>query len=155
MNCELSKMCGKILRIVNLTKKSLRIVNWGLKMLWIVNSDPPPFPPQLTFVAEWCRKWRLAANTDKTKVVHFRKKSIAQTTYNFYLGSTSIEKVSTYKYLGVLFDEFLDFEENARLLADSAGRALGAIRTKLKYLKECGFNSFNTLFKCGVLSICD
>ena len=41
------------------------------------------------------------------------------------------------------------------LLAESAGRALGAIRSKLKYLKECGFQSFDTLFNCGVLSICD
>ena len=97
----------------------------------------------------------MAVNTDKTNVVHFRKKSVTRTTYDFYLGSTPVEKVATYKYLGILFDEYLDFEENARLLADSAGRALGAIKTKLKYLKECGFKSFNTLFKCGVLSICD
>ena len=42
------------------------------------------------------------------------------------------------------------------MLADAGGRALGAIRTKLKYLKECGFNSFfNTLFRSGVLSITD
>ena len=109
----------------------------------------------LNFVSEWCRKWRMAANTDKTQIIHFRKKSVAQTKYNFHLGSVSVEKVSRYKYLGVIFDEYLNFEENAHLLAESAGRALGAIRTKLKYLKECGFKSFNTLFECGVLSICD
>ena len=109
----------------------------------------------LNFVSEWCRKWHMAANTDKTQIIHFRKKSVAQTKYNFHLGSVSVEKVSRYKYLGVIFDEYLNFEENAHLLAESAGRALGAIRTKLKYLKECGFKSFNTLFECGVLSICD
>ena len=40
-------------------------------------------------------------------------------------------------------------------MADAAGRALGCIRTKLKYLKECGYKSFNTLFQTGVLSIAD
>ena len=97
----------------------------------------------------------MSVNTDKTKVIHFRKNSSSQTMYDFRLGSVSVEKLSCYKYLGVLFDEYLSFEQNAKLLAESAGRALGAIRYKLKYLKECGFLSFNTLFDCGVLSICD
>ena len=109
----------------------------------------------LNFVAEWCRKWRMAVNTDKTKVVHFRSNSVNRTVYDFYLGSITLETVSHYKYLGVLFDENLSFELNASLLADAAGRALGAIRSKLKYLKECGFKSFSTLFNSGVLSISD
>ena len=109
----------------------------------------------LDFVSKWCQKWRMAVNTDKTKVVHFRQRSHLKTMFDFYLGSELLEKVSEYKYLGVLFDEYLDFEHNASLLADAAGRALGAIRTKLKYLKECGFKSFNTLFQSGVLSISD
>ena len=109
----------------------------------------------LDFVSKWCQKWRMAVNTDKTKVVHFRQRSHVQTIYNFYLGSDVLEIVAHYKYLGVIFDEFLDFEHNASVLADAAGRALGAIRTKLKYLKECGFRSFNTLFHSGVLSISD
>ena len=78
-----------------------------------------------------------------------------QTSFDFYLGSDSLEKVTVYKYLGVTFDQFLDFEENAIILSGAAGRALGAIRTKLKFLKECGFKSFDTLFQSGVLSICD
>ena len=109
----------------------------------------------LDFVSAWCRKWRMAVNNDKTKVIHFRKSSVPQTDYDFYLGPAPIEKVTSYKYLGAIFDEFLNFEENASLLADAAGRALGAIRNKLKYLKECGYRSFNTLFQSGVISICD
>ena len=109
----------------------------------------------LNFVSDWCRKWRMAVNTDKTKMIHFRKKSTPQTTYDFQLGSDSVEKVSCYKYLGVIFDEYISFEQNAKLLAESAGRALGALRYKLKFLKECGFKSFSKLFECGILSICD
>ena len=85
----------------------------------------------------------MAVNIDKTQIIHFRKKSTIQTAYEFHLGSIPIQKVSRYKYLGVIFDEFLNFEENAALLSNSAGRALGAIKTKLKYLKECGFYTFN------------
>ena len=49
--------------------------------------------------------------------------------------------VSKYKYLGVFLDEFLTFHDCAQILADSAGRALGAI-VKLKDLNNCGYNSF-------------
>ena len=109
----------------------------------------------LDFVADWCRKWRMAVNNEKTKIVHFRKQSVCQTGYNFRLGSTILETVLQYKYLGVVFDDNLSFEPNASLLAAAAGRALGAIRSKLTYLKECGIKSFTTLFEGGVLSISD
>ena len=109
----------------------------------------------LHFISNWCRKWRMAINTDKTKAIHFRAGSTSETVYDFRFGPDPIEKVSRYKYLGVMFDEFLLFDQNASLLAGAAGRALGAIRNKLKHLNECGFKSFDTLFQSGVLSISD
>ena len=109
----------------------------------------------LDFVAEWCRKWRMYVNSDKTQVVHFRQHCVEQSQYIFKLGSDVLKTVQNYKYLGVVLDEHMDFELNASILAEAAGRALGAIRSKLKYLKECGYKSFNTLFKAGVLTIAD
>ena len=32
----------------------------------------------LDFVAEWCRKWRMSVNSDKTQVVHFRQHCVEQ-----------------------------------------------------------------------------
>ena len=52
-------------------------------------------------------------------------------------------------------DEHVDFELNSSILAEAAGRALGAIRSKLKQLKECGYGAFNTVFNAGVLTICN
>ena len=109
----------------------------------------------LDFIEEWCNKWRMAVNIDKTQVVHFCRPLTERTACTFSLGNESLKIVSCYKYLGVIFDEHLSFDQNASVLADSAGRALGSIRTKLKYVKECGYNTFNTLFKSGVLSIAD
>ena len=96
----------------------------------------------------------MAINIDKTKEVHFRNECVNRTMYKFSLGNCTLETVSQYKYLGFLFDENLTFELNASL-ADAAGRALVAIISKLKYLKECRFKSFSTLFESGVLSISD
>ena len=47
----------------------------------------------------------------------------------------------------------MDFQLNSSTLADAACRALGAIRSKIKHLKEIGYNSFNTLLNAGVLTI--
>ena len=97
----------------------------------------------------------MAINADKTQVVHFRRQQTVQTPFTFSFGDAPLKTVPTYKYLGVLFDEFINFESNASLLADAAGRALGAIRSKLKHLKQSGYKTFNTLFNSGVLSIAD
>ena len=97
----------------------------------------------------------MAINADKTQIVHFRRPSTEKTNVTFHFGDKCLEIVSFYKYLGVQFDENLNFEKNAVVLADAAGRAPGAIRSKLKNLKECGFNSFSTLFNSGVITIAD
>ena len=97
----------------------------------------------------------MAINTEKTQIVPFWRPNTAKTEFKFHFGDNSLDIVSVYKYLGVQFDENLNFETNAAVLADAAGKALGAIRSKLKILKECGFNSFSTLFDSGVLTIAD
>ena len=109
----------------------------------------------LDFIKQWCNKWRMAINNDKTQVVHFRRPCSPKSNIEFRFGDIHLSTVSVYKYLGVMFDEFIAFDINATVLADAAGRALGAIRSKFKDLKQCGYNTFNTLFSTGVLSICD
>lgn len=44
----------------------------------------------------------------------------------FRVDNTSLEYVSVYKYLGVLFNENGDFKSNAENLSKSGGRALGS-----------------------------
>ena len=63
----------------------------------------------LDIVYEWCRKWRLEVNCSKTKVMHFRKKNLCRSQYVFYLGETPLNYDDHYKYLGVIFEEHLDF----------------------------------------------
>ena len=109
----------------------------------------------LDFIKNWCDKWRMAINADKTQVVHFRQPSSPQSDFSFRFGDSTLQIVQFYKYLGVIFDENLTFEKNASVLADAACRALGAIRSKLKNLKSCGYNTFNTLVMSGVLTISD
>ena len=61
-----------------------------------------------------------------------------------------LEKVSSYKYLGVILDENLNYNECTKTLSDSGGRALGGIIGKFKSLKNVGFKTFETLYNAGV-----
>ena len=99
----------------------------------------------------------LLVNKDKTQIVHFRPAGSVVTDFRFIYGSHKLAIVNEYKYLGVFFDEHLSFSSNADALAASAGRALGLLRYKLKFLKECGYSTYTKLFSsyiCPILDYC-
>ena len=59
----------------------------------------------LDHMYDWCYKWRLSVNRDKTKIVHFRQPRHSKTQYAFHYGLSDIEIVSQYKYLGIIMDD--------------------------------------------------
>ena len=80
----------------------------------------------LDILSNWCNKNKKQANLDKTKVVNFRNKSTSKTERRFLFNNQSIEIASSYKYLGLVLDEFLNFDIMAKFVANSASRALGS-----------------------------
>jgi len=98
----------------------------------------------------WCFKWRIKVNESKSKVVHFRKPSICVTDVDFKYSNAILDKVPSYKYLGVIFDEYTKFDFCTKALADSGGRALGAIISKFKSLKNVGYKTFEVMYNSGV-----
>ena len=104
-------------------------------------------------LCQWCSKWRLSINTGKTKVMHFRKKTRDITKFMFHVNDSPLEIVSDYKYLGVLFNEHLDFSKTAELLANAGGRALGAVINKVKSNKDLGYKTFTTLIDSCVMPL--
>lgn len=58
---------------------------------------------------EWCNKWRLSINVDKTQIVHFRIPSALRSKSDFYFGQTQLMYSGTYKYLGFVFHENMTF----------------------------------------------
>ena len=104
---------------------------------------------------DWCKKWRVLINTDKSKCVHFRRSKQRRSNFEFKIGSNRLETVDRFKYLGVIFHEKLDFTYHADALAKGAGRALGAIIGNNHCLKEFGFKSFDKLYNSCVTPILD
>ena len=106
-------------------------------------------------IFDCCQKWRLFINHGKTKIIHFRSKRSRRSDYIFKYGEQIIEYTSSYKYLGVIFNEFMNFTSCADALAESSGRALGGIIAKFKLLKDVGYKTFTKMFEAGVVPIMD
>uniref|UniRef100_A0A3P9MH62 Reverse transcriptase domain-containing protein n=1 Tax=Oryzias latipes TaxID=8090 RepID=A0A3P9MH62_ORYLA len=85
----------------------------------------------LNTMNDWCNKWRLTINSDKTQIVHFRKPLVPQSNFLFYFGKTTLMFTDTYKYLGFVFHKNMMFSEGKQRLSDSKGMKLYQKQTKI------------------------
>ena len=102
---------------------------------------------------EWCITWGMNVNEQKTKVMHFRKKGKACTKVNFNCGNKTIDVCSQYKYLGLMIDEYLDYNVTAKHVSKSAHRALGLLIAKDKAQGGFSYDIFTRLYDVMVNSI--
>ena len=102
---------------------------------------------------EWCSKWRLGLNMDKTKIVHYRHESCAQSDFFFSIGETKVSMTNTYKYLGLWLEEHLNLKEMVKALSASAGRALGKLCSKFHASGGMSHKMFTKLYESLVSPI--
>ena len=109
----------------------------------------------LLIIENWCKKWRLEINLTKTNILHIRNKRKQQSKFTFLFDMRPIAYCKYYKYLGVNINEHIDFKFTVEKHSDSAGRALGAIVTKM--IKNDGFpyKVYSMLYSACVTSIAD
>lgn len=123
--------------------------------LVLMASSERELQSMLNTVAEWCKQWRLKVNCKKTNIVHFRGKRKRKTNAVFKYNNVKIDVISEYKYLGVIFDEYLSFEKCSKTLAESGGRALGLIWSNFKSMSDVGYKTYLKMYETGVVSITD
>ena len=90
----------------------------------------------LNVFVDYCDKWQLKINTDKTKVLIFSKGRIPNN-LKFFMRNTELEIVKDYKYLGVYFARSGSFLRTRKYLSEQATKAMYGI------LKKCRQNSLN------------
>ena len=93
--------------------------------------------------------------TDKTKIIHFRNPAQQQSAFQFHCGDAVIALVDRYRYLGLVFTEFLDYGIMAKEVSLSAGRALGLLIAKAKSNGGFPFGCFSKLYDSLVQPIID
>lgn len=109
----------------------------------------------LDILTDWCMRWRLNVNCAKSNIMHFRKRNIPRSKFNFRIGNEELQYVHQYRYLDVIFYEKMDFNTTAEVLGKSGGRALGAMISKIHNYKDVGFNTYEKLFHSCVVPILD
>ena len=109
----------------------------------------------LLIIEKWCKKWRLEVNLSKTNIIHIRNSRKMQSKFTFLFDMRPVPYCTFYKYLGVNINEYLDFTFTVEKHTDAAGRALGAIVTKM--IKNGGFpyNVYSLLYNACVTSVSD
>ena len=70
-----------------------------------------------------------------------------------YIYIKAIEIVSSYKYLGLVLNEFLDFQITAKVVSQSASRALGLLISKDKAFGGKPYECFSKCYDALVQSI--
>lgn len=107
----------------------------------------------LSVLERWCKTWEVSVNVKKSQIMHFRKKQDKETDFDFKFNGHSMDKVGQYKYLGLMFDCFLDFKTTAKCVAKSANRALGLLIAKVKSLGGVSYKCYTKLYESMVMSI--
>ena len=66
----------------------------------------------LKVTEDWCNRWRLKLNTTKSYVIHFRKLRKPTTIFEFKINNNRLDLVNSCKYLGVIFNEHLNYHDS-------------------------------------------
>ena len=107
----------------------------------------------LNTLSEFCKKWGLAVNISKTKIIIFRNGGIVKHIEKWYFQGKELINVTYYKYLEFLFSSRLTWHSAQNTLCLQANKALVFI---YKLSHACGGIPINIackLFDCMVLPI--
>ena len=106
----------------------------------------------LNLLSSYCNKWKLTINTQKTKTMVFNSRKIDN---QFTIGTTSIEQVNSYIYLGIMMTPSGGFNQNLKYLHNKASKALFSIKTTMRHMSSTAtpVKVFLKLFDTKILPI--
>ena len=87
----------------------------------------------LNVLHDYCQKWKLTVNTQKTKIVIFRKRGTINRQTRFLYGGLEIDIVNKFTYLGIVLTVGGAFSESHTALA---GQSLKSIFALNKYIRK-------------------
>ena len=97
----------------------------------LIPSSAAGLRKHLHTLSEFCQKWRLVVNTEKTKICVFGKDTDTQV---YSWNNTILEKTQSYKYLGVWFTKNGKFTKAKKHLADQAKKTMFSLQSTIARL---------------------
>jgi hypothetical protein len=99
----------------------------------ILANSPEDLQASLNKLFEYCSKWGLEVNTDKTKIMVFRNRGPLKNNEKWYYNDNSLETVENFNYLGVVFNYTGSFTLNNQYVT---GKALKAMSVLLRNISK-------------------
>ena len=101
----------------------------------------------LDILHDYCQKWKLSVNPNKSKIMVFRKGGTLPQNLQFHYGTTVLEIINKFTYLGIVFTSDGSFSGAQATLSGQAQKAIFALN---KYL-----NKFANVSPSHVLDLFD
>ncbi|KAK6191078.1 hypothetical protein SNE40_002826 [Patella caerulea] len=98
---------------------------------------------QINCIHEFCIKYGMQVNVNKTKISVFRRGGILKGNEKWFYGSKPLEVVSFYKYLGVMFTPKLCWSLATTTLAQQATKASNMLKA---FVSKCPVSVQDSLF---------
>ena len=108
------------------------VITWRWESCRVELVDAESFQNNLNAFFEYSQRWRLKINYNKTKVLIFGMRNVAN--FEFKLGNNKIEVCDEFKYLGVIFTKYRSFYKAMKLYVDHAKKALHLLYRKINNL---------------------
>ena len=133
MNCKPQLVIGKnaIPLLSKLALKCTCPINMIYAVTNIIMDDVHLAHPRasdlqnsLNNLSNYCNKWGLEVNTEKTKVVVFRKKGALRCNETWYYDDKRLGAVNDFHYLETTFSHTGSFSNNTKTLSNKALKAL-------------------------------
>ncbi|XP_053405160.1 uncharacterized protein LOC128558904 [Mercenaria mercenaria] len=100
----------------------------------------------LNALNDWCNTNYMNINNGKSKVIYFRPVSVPRSNCIFMCGNVIVDTVDKYIYLGIVLNEFLDYNVTAKAVAQSVCRALGLVIAKCKAIGGVPYDIYSKLY---------
>ena len=98
----------------------------------VLGSSPEDLQNSLDNLYNYCNTWSLSVNTDKTKIVAFRKRGKLKANERWFYNGQEIEVVNDFNYLGVVFNCFGSFISNQQYVTGKALKAMNVLNFHLR-----------------------
>lgn len=122
--------------------------------LVILGDSPVDLQKKLDSLSDYCNENDLQVNSDKSKVVVFRRKGKLKRSVKFHFKNSPVEIVSSYKYLGILFSSSGLFRPHMQqVLRNSHAVAEGCYEVVSRF-KKVSPESLGRLFESTMLATC-
>ena len=108
---------------------------------------------KLKALESFCQKWGMVLNLAKTKVILFRNGGKLSSEEKFLYNRKTIDIVTHYKYLGIVFNSRLTWGHAIKELAGKANIAVSMIRRAMWKLGVFGHKALFKMFNSSVVPI--